>query len=178
MCGPATPLLRARGRARSSRVDFGVPFLHLSVLDEPVGYDDVEWLEKNGGLAVDVDNLMPLWPLRANGMVPPSAMLAVALAGETAEQVVLSHVLDDHGSIGDFWMYVGWLPQDGRRPRSWEETKQRDRATVDRVAAWAVERRDRIECGRRAERASPPHSQGRGAVARLRCHGTSTSDRT
>ena len=127
-------------------VDFGVPFLHVSVLDEPVGYDEAGGLEKNGGLAVDVGYLRPLWPLRENGVVPRSSMLAVALAGETAERVVFGHVLDDHGSIGDFWMYVGWLPRDGRRPRSWEEAKQRDRATVDRVAAWAVERRGEIEC--------------------------------
>lgn len=125
-------------------VDFGVPFLHVSVLDEPVGYA-VEGLEKSGSLAVDFDHLLPLWPLRENGMVPRSSMLAVALAGETAERVVFGHVLDDHGSIGDFWMYVGWLPQDGRRPRSWEEAQQRDRATVDRIAAWAVECRGEIQ---------------------------------
>lgn len=127
-------------------VDFGVPFLHVSLLDEPVGYDEVGALEKKGGLAVDLDHLLPLWPLRVNGIVSRSSMLAVALAGETAERAVFGHVLDDHGSIGDLWMNVGWLPQDGRRPRSWEEAKQRERATVDRVAAWAVERRGAIEC--------------------------------
>lgn len=122
-------------------VHFGVPFLHVLVLDKPVGYE-VGGLEKNGGLAVNVDRLRPLW---ANGTVPPSSMLAVALAGETAERVVFGHCLCDSGSIGDFLMYVGWLPQDGRRPRSWGEAKQRDPATVDRVAAWALERRGEIE---------------------------------
>jgi hypothetical protein len=126
-------------------VDFGVPFLQVSVLDEPVAYADLEGLEKNGGLAVDIDHLLPLWPLRADGIVPPSSMLAVALAGETAERVVLGHVVDDHGSIGDFRMYVGWLAKDGRRPRSWEEAKEREPATVDRVAAWAEERRGEID---------------------------------
>ena len=37
-------------------VDLGVPFLHVSVLDEPVGYDEVGGLQKNGGLTVDVDH--------------------------------------------------------------------------------------------------------------------------
>jgi hypothetical protein len=126
--------------------DFGVPFLHVSVLDGPVPYEEVRGVDKNGGLAIDRDQLLPLWPLRSDGDLPRSSMLAVALAGETGEQVVIGHILDEQGSFGDFRTYVGWLPQDGGRPESWEEAKRRDPVTVQRIAVWAMDRRNEIEC--------------------------------
>lgn len=126
-------------------VDFGVPFLHVSVFSRPVDYTEVAGLEKRGGLAVDLDRLRPLWPLEPDGYVTQSAMFAVALAGDSAERSVLGHVLSEHASIGDFWMYVGWLPRDGRRPESWTDAKRRDPATVEEVSAWSVTRRRAVE---------------------------------